>query len=713
MYTNVQFNLPCFLAITSYSGAVRFQGNVAKSGIGMDIYGASIRSSACAAHSVFSKQINTLPYCGHETNISFIHSNRNSSLSSVSSGPKRVCLCDSNGYSQCVILSKIFVSGLRVYSGEPFNLSLITVGHDFGVTTGAINANFIYQNKQSQSKLDPYHQWLNSMQCSNVTYTIVSRNKCEILYLQTTTNVVSTYGDKHIITNLIETYNSNDPYGCLDTHLLTTPVYVNVSILPGCPPGLRFDEHNGCTCFQILTINQFRCYIKNNTGYLKWNSTMWVSTRNDSIIASQHCPLGYCLSNEKEVDLAIDPDTQCDFNHAGTLCGGCKNHYSLAIGSSRCIQCSSNSYMSLFLFFIAAGIILVIFILLLNLTVTQGLINGLILYANLLWTYKDILFPSGQKQVPFMFQIFIAWLNLDFGIETCLVVGLTAFWKTWLHLLFPLYIWLIAGVIIIMCHYSSRLTNLIGDRAVPLLATLFLLSYTKLLRTVMTVLEFGVLTIYPGTSKKLVWYLDGNLPYCQHPHIYLFIAAISTLIFCLPFTLFLLLIQCWRRISHLRLLRWINKFTPFYDAYFAPLKDKHHYWFGTLLLVRIALLVSFTATSSTSPFTGLLILQFISAVLLSYMSVRSVYKSKLVRTLESTSLLNLIILIGSIKYTGVREAIFLDISIAFAFIQFTVIVIISLIKIFFNMRYKCMRRKGYHLIHQEVDSSEEMYHERV
>ena len=500
IYANVQFYLPCFLAITSYSGAVIFQGNAANSGIGMDIYGASIRSSACAAHSVFAKQINTLPYCGHETNISFIHSNSNSSLSSVSSGPKRVCLCDSSGYPQCANLSKIFVSGLTVYSGEPFNLSLITVGHDFGVTTGTINANFISQNKQSQSKLDPHHQWLNSPQCSNVTYTIISRNKREILYLQTTTNVVSTYGDKCLITNLIETYNSNDLYGCLDTNLLTTPVYVNASILPGCPTGLWFDEHNGCTCFQILNINQFRCYIMNNMGYLKWNSTTWISARNDSIIISQHCPLGYCLSSEKEVDLAIDPDTQCDFNHAGTLCGGCKNRYSLAIGSSRCIQCSSNSYMSLFLFFIVAGIILVIFILLLNLTVTQGLINGLILYANLLWTYKDILFPSGQKQVPLVFQIFIAWLNLDFGIETCLVVGLTAFWKTWLHFLFPLYIWLIAGVIIIMCHYSSRLTNLIGDRVVPLLATLFLLSYTKLLRTVMTVFRIW-------STNNLSWYV--------------------------------------------------------------------------------------------------------------------------------------------------------------------------------------------------------------
>ena len=310
-----------------------------------------------------------------------------------------------------------------------------------------------------------------------------------------------------------------------------------------------------------------------------------------------------------------------------------------------------------------------------------------------------------------MLQIFIAWLNLDFGIETCLVVGLTAYWKTWLQLLFPLYIWLIAGVIIIGCRYSSRLTNLIGDRAVPLLATLFLFFHT-----VTTIIEFGVLDLihYPDESMKIiVWYSDGNLPYCQHPHIYLFIAAMVTLCICLSFTLFLLLIQCWRRISHLRLLRWINKFTPFYDAYFAPLKDKHHYWFGTLLLVRIALLVSFTATSSTLPFISLLILQSTSVVLLFYTSIRHIYKSKLVRTLESASLLNLIILIGFTLYTRGEETVFLEISIAFAFVQFTVIVIISLIKTIFNMRYKCMWRNGYYLIQQDVDSSDEMVHERV
>ena len=416
------------------------------------------------------------------------------------------------------------------------------------------------------------------------------------------------------------------------------------------------------------------------------------------------------------MNLASNPDAQCDFSRTGTVCGGCKNHYSLAIGSSRCIQCSSNSYFSLLLFFIAAGIILVFFILASNLTVTQGLINGLIFYANILWTYKDILFSSKQEKIISVFHVFIAWVNLDFGIETCFIVGLTAFWKTWLQFLFPLYIWLIAGVIIIVCRYYSCLTNLIGDTAVPLLATLFLLSYTKLLRTVMTVLEYGGLTVYPNESKMFVWYIDGNLSYCHHPHIYLFIVAIVTLIFCLSFTLFLLLIQCWRRISHLRLLRWINKFTPFYDAYFAPLKDKHHYWFGTLLLIRITLLISFTATSSISPFVSLLILLFTLVMFLFYTSIIPVYKSKLVCILESTSLLNLTFLVGSTLYTKREETIFLEVSIAFALIQFTVVVIISLIKIIYiKICPKCVRRNGYSLNRQNSNKSDgsEMIHERV
>lgn len=201
-----------------------FQENVAKTGIGMDVYDASIRSSTCDA---LSKQRKSFSYCRNRTKISITPNNAsNRSLSSVSSEPKRVCLCDSNHYPQCSILPQIFVTGLKIYSGESFNLSLVVVGHDFGVTTGAITANFISQNGHSQPRLHQYqyHQWLGSTQCSNVTYTVSSVNEMENIYLQTTTRIVSKLNNKHVINDLIEIYDSNNNYGCLGPKLLTVPI---------------------------------------------------------------------------------------------------------------------------------------------------------------------------------------------------------------------------------------------------------------------------------------------------------------------------------------------------------------------------------------------------------------------------------------------------------------------------------------------------------
>ena len=114
----------------------------------------------------------------------------------------------------------------------------------------------------------------------------------------------------------------------------------------------------------------------------------------------KYCPLSYCNTSLKTVELGNDPDAQCAFNHAGVLCGGCKENYSLAIDHeySRCIKCFSNCYMALIIFFTAAGLLLVIFIFSLNLTVSQGLKNGLVFYANIVWDYKIMLTYSSQPK---------------------------------------------------------------------------------------------------------------------------------------------------------------------------------------------------------------------------------------------------------------------------------------------------------------------------
>ena len=68
------------------------------------------------------------------------------------------------------------------------------------------------------------------------------------------------------------------------------------------------------------------------------------------------------------------------------------------------------------------------------------------------------------------FSIFIAWLNLDFGIdfgiETCFYNGMDAYSKTWLQFVFPVYIWVLIGLMILVSHYSRRFAKLLGNNPV-------------------------------------------------------------------------------------------------------------------------------------------------------------------------------------------------------------------------------------------------------
>ena len=147
---------------------------------------------------------------------------------------------------------------------------------------------------------------------------------------------------------------------------------------------------------------------------------------------NKFCPLHYCKSGKKTVNIGDDPSKQCASNRTSILCGACMDSFSLAIGSSRCIECHNSHNVALLLAFAAAGVLLVFFILALNLTVTQGLINGVIFYANIVWAYKIILFPAdiGANYLFTFLYVFIAWLNLDFGIEICFFVGMNAYCKT-------------------------------------------------------------------------------------------------------------------------------------------------------------------------------------------------------------------------------------------------------------------------------------------
>ena len=702
VYAVVILNGPCFyypgVGYTGYqNGTIKFVGNTAKNGIGQHIYGSSSSLDSRCSYEYFNNHP-TKPFCSLYHNVFKFEPNQSTVPSVVSSDPKRVCLCNpTNGLPQCAQLSKIFVSNIQLYSGETFLLSVAVVGYDFGTTKGTVHASLLSRGtSQSDSFLMPfqYDQWIGSAKCIDLNYTIFSSAKYVVMSLHSQKIPINKYGN---ITNMNQSINNNwHKHKCIDESLLTTPVFINIS-LQSCPPGFYQSTNSdrqpsGCICYQILTDYGFKCSFINKTGYHVWNSSMWVSVTvtvdKVKLYYNTYCPLDYCKLGPKVVNLVREPNSQCAFNHAGTLCGGCKENYSLAIGSLKCIQCSNNDNAALLVFFASAGIMLVLFILLLNLTVTEGLINGIVLYANILWTYKPAWFPYQQNiHMPLsVIQVFVAWFNLDFGIESCFFHDFNLLWKTWLQFLFPLYIWAIAVSIIIISRYSSLITKLLGDQAVPLLATLFLLSYMKLLCAIVDALAFAVVMSIPEGHSHAVWYLDGNYLYCKPPHIYLFTVALLTLVllWC-PYTFTLFSVQWLRKVSHLKYMRWIIKFTPFYDANFAPLKVKHHYWFGVLLLIRGLLLLIYSLTYSIIPDINLVILTVVLLILLLYTLVCRVYKQKSVMILESSLIGNLIVLSGSTKLVPNRS-IALSVSIGLAFAQFCVIVVWSFVKIYVRKR---------------------------
>ena len=678
----------CFYQIMKENGTqiFNFTSNSARLG-GHDIYGSPL-SSYCLVHD--QVRSNEMLSTG------MFHFDQPKTLSSITSDPQRVCLCNDSGIPCCDEMDSIFSSGYILYPGEVFSISLVVVGIEFGTVAGVVQTNLV----QPDGKVLPEFQVVNVTECTELNFQVLHCSPSQVKMYLTIEDRYALYYDQEIINQSVQTYHGSH---IIPTELLTVPVFIDIT-LNACPVGFTLvGELTKCDCYPQIA-EFISCEILNHTSFVSRNNTIWIGIDNHSTLFSKHCPFEYCSIDQVIVDLS-DPDTQCAFNHAGRLCGGCVEGYSLAIRSTHCHYCPNSSHFALILFFIFSGLALVLFIHALNLTITQGTINGIVLYANIIWTYEEVLFPR-RDMLILPFRIFLAWLNLDFGIETCFVEGLSAFWSSWLQFIFPLYIWSIAGVIIFVCRHSTRLTKTFGDRAVPLLATLFLMSYLKLLRAVVDICVYTTLTVYPSESKIVVWYIDGNLLYGHYPHIFLLLVAIATLMLVyMPYTLVIFSIQWLRRFSHLRVLKWISKFNPVFDAHLAPLKDKYHYWFGTLLILRGILLIIFTLTSADYPEMSFLILFIATTTLFFYMLYFQFYRSKVILILEGLSLMNLILVTGCSLYVGAvhgNQSALINVSVAITVVQFFAVIVWHSVKL---CRIKKVQRRGYLNVETVPDES--------
>ena len=599
-----------------------FSGNTA-SEQGANIFGGLLDRCISSPFAEVYKREDTPSYY---SGVSYLNDTANiTALSTISSLPVRVCFCKSNGEPDCSYQPPT----IKVKKGEAFTMPLVAVDQ----VNHSVDASIISSLSSQDGGFSEGQQTQSvGKNCSNVTFNVFSPHNSETI-------------------NLF----ADGP--CGSSTLSTGQLYIEFSDCT-CPVGFQpLDSDTRCECDCDSELSPYITNCNSTTKSLvRVNTNSWITHINDTdptgYIIHPNCPLDYCRPRTENISMNLNlpdgSDAQCAYNRSGVLCGGCQEHLSLSLGSSRCLSCHSHwpaVLVVILLAAIVAGILLVTALLALNMTVAIGLINGFIFYANIVAANNAVFFPSSEPSFP---TVFVAWLNLDIGIDVCFFDGLDAYTKTWLQLAFPVYIISLVIIMIIVSECSPRFTGLIGKKdPIATLATLILLSYAKLLSVTITALSFAVLD-YPDGSRETVWLPDGNVPYFQGKHVALVLVALLIILVGVPYTILLFLWQWLVRAPEWKAFKWTRntKLNAFISVHHAPYNSKYRYWTGLLLLVRVVLYITASVTVSRDPQTSLLATNILVGVMfsLSKFAGVTVYKNLLIDILDTILYFNLLAL---------------------------------------------------------------------
>ena len=316
-----------------------------------------------------------------------VHIDDDNTTSSVSSEPFHICHCENslpNCSTSCIRIT--------VYPGETFTVSVVPVGQRNGTVAAEISSTI---DSGATLLSSQYTQQANNT-CTTLDYTVFSLSKSAILHL----------------------------YAGGPCSTFSYTLKISLTINRTCPPGFNISRpERACTCKPRLTMYTNSCNITSEKITRDSSQRFWVGYDDQShgLILHPHCSFDYCVS--KTVNFSLNnTDIQCAYDRSGLLCGACKEGYSLVLGTSQCRECP-NSHLALLILFAVMGVALVFLLLVCKLTVATGTLSGLVFYANIVGVNRTIFLPVESTGA---LSVFIAWLNLDFGIEACFYDGLDA-----------------------------------------------------------------------------------------------------------------------------------------------------------------------------------------------------------------------------------------------------------------------------------------------
>ena len=561
--------------------------------------------------SIFSTNIYNCYINNHHFNTSqatryyheIFHFVSSATVNNLSTVPERQCYCINDS---CIPSKIVQNKSTYVYPGQAFHIPLAAenVNNDRSHSNIALAiTNSKYQRISSVyiSSDNTNRIIKESQNCTVVTVTVQWRNEVNV-----------------------------NPYLVVTSPFDTSLLALNLHLLH-CPLGFVLNYRTAtCECSQIINmlgqVGQYQpvCKIHTAGNHYSSNSLVTITRPPDSaawagmINHFNNNTFGVALTCYKYCNLNIDytsfvvsgtnisianPNDLnntnsfipiCPVSREGPLCSICSvvdgERYSVVFGSTDCKYCSNWWLLTIF-FYIIAGPAIIYVLYVLKLTLTTGTLNGIIFYTQVI-IVMDTKFPASQNECSLRIiftvcKIFISLLNLNLGFPLCFYNGMTELWKAGLNLVFPVYLLAIVVILIIVSHFSVKLSNKISHSSVQVLVTVVHLSFSRLLGTTMDV--FTPINIYMYLNTTViplkVWYSDATIEYGKDGHLILMVITAS-IVGPILLTYLTILIagrplqRCYKLGEYIR---------PIYEAIHAPYEHNKEFFFSLRVLL-VALL---------------------------------------------------------------------------------------------------------------------------
>ena len=532
----------------------------------------------------------------------------NNGLKPMSSKPVKICTCHLNNNTNKLVknCSQLYAipNVINTFAGKTVTMSLCAVDDsDTIVYSPAVLSITNYHNKQD--KLSENGLYLKQGQ----TLVPLSGSNCTVIH--------------YIVFSKLDELK----HGRLNIATPGSPPSWSAELyVHPCPMGfmLKGDE---CVCdnFIVDMSHSTKCNITTTT--ITIYSGQWlghISSENNSMFGfALVCPSGNCKTDTLLFNVT-NPFSICESNKMGILCSQCQHNMSVVFGSTECRPCS-DLWLITIVGYALSGLLLVVIMLALPLTISEGPLAGIIIVMNIT-SVSTIDYLDSNNWFVYSARVFVSLMNLNLGFPMCLYNGMTPTVKTALQFVYPVYLWVLVIGFIIFSHYSTRISNRTASSSVQVLASLIHLSFSKVLITCIDIIAYvPVHTAHEGTV--VVWYGDGNVEYLSsNQHIVLFtVAVISLLLYIVPYILFITLGRyCMRW-------RCVNKYLrPFLEAFQCPYKQGQGYWYGVRMIAVVYVYLMWAVFRGYN-FNLMLFMQVTSVIILciSQASLKPFQSSKL------------------------------------------------------------------------------------